>query len=96
MFRSAPTSQRVRRSAARSAHGHQPLDAHQRFFVAPYLDLERRFLDVFVGDTPTSEYSLPTALAGVDFGTQFTRYGELRLGPYGGVTQLKRNAGSAV
>ena len=84
------------RNTAWYSEFYQPLDARQRFFVAPYLDLERRFLDVFVGDTPTSEYSLPTALAGVDFGTQFTRYGEVRLGLFGGVTKPKLNSGSAL
>ena len=69
------------RNTAWYSEFYQPLDARQRFFVAPYLDLERRFLDVFVGDTPTSEYSLPTAIAGLDFGTQFTRYGEVRARP---------------
>jgi NTE family protein len=84
------------RNTAWYSEFYQPLDARQRFFVAPYLDLERRFLDVFVGDTPTSEYSLPTAIAGLDFGTQFTRYGEVRLGLFGGVTKPKLNSGSAL
>ena len=84
------------RNTAWYSEFYQPLDARQRFFVAPYLDLERRFLDVFVGDTPTSEYSLPTALAGLDLGTQFTRYGEVRLGLFGGVTKPKLNSGNAL
>jgi len=84
------------RNTAWYSEFYQPLDARQRFFVAPYLDLERRFLDVFVGDTPTSEYALPTALAGVDLGTQFTRYGEVRLGLFGGVTSPELNSGAAL
>lgn len=82
------------RNTALYSEYYQPLDAKQRFFVAPYLDLERRYLDVFVGKDPASEYSLPTAIAGADFGGQFSRYGELRLGVYGGVTRPSLNSGT--
>ena len=75
---------------------YQPLDAKQRLFVAPYVDLERRYLDVFVGKDPVSEYALPAAVAGVDFGGQFSRYGELRVGLYGGVTRATRNSGTVL
>jgi NTE family protein len=84
------------RNTAWYSEFYQPLDARQRFFVAPYVDLERRFLDVFQGDTPTAEYSLPTAIAGVDVGTQFTRWGEVRLGLYGGVSKPTLNSGAAL
>jgi len=72
---------------------YQPLDPRQRFFVAPYIDVERRYLDVFVGDNKLAEYSLPYALLGVDLGTQFTRYGELRAGLFYGVTRPNLNYG---
>ena len=75
---------------------YQPLDAKQRFFVAPYVDLERRYLDVFVGKDPVSEYALPAAVAGVDIGGQFSRYGELRVGLYGGVTRASLNSGTVL
>jgi NTE family protein len=75
---------------------YQPLDAKQRFFVAPYVDLERRYLDVFVGKDPVSEYALPAAVAGVDFGGQFSRYGELRVGLYGGVSRASLNSGTVL
>ena len=75
---------------------YQPLEPRQRYFVAPYADLSRRYLSIFEGDNEVAEYTLPYALAGVDLGTQFTRYGELRLGLYYGVTKPSLNFGQSV
>lgn len=66
---------------------YQPLDARQRYFVAPYVDMQRRFLSIFEGDNELAEYVVPYGLAGFDVGTQFTRYGELRLGVFYGITK---------
>jgi len=73
---------------------YQPLDPRQRFFVAPNLKLERRYLNVFVGDTSAAEYSFPSVVGGIDLGTQFTRYGEVRLGLFGGVTKPNLTSGT--
>jgi NTE family protein len=75
---------------------YQPLDPRQRFFVAPYADLSRRYLRVFQGDEELAEYIVPYALAGVDLGTQFTRVGEVRLGLYYGVTKPSLNFGQTL
>jgi NTE family protein len=72
---------------------YQPLEPTQRYFVAPYVDLSRRYLSIFVGDNELAEYKVPYALGGVDLGTQFTRVGELRLGVYYGVTRPSLNFG---
>jgi NTE family protein len=72
---------------------YQPLEPRQRYFVSPYVDISRRFLSVFVDDNELAEYTVPYALGGVDFGTQFTRYGELRLGLYYGVARPSLNFG---
>ncbi len=75
---------------------YQPLEPRQRYFVAPYVDLGRRYLSVFEDDNELAEYSAPYALTGVDLGTQFTRYGELRLGLYYGITRPSLNYGQSV
>ena len=75
---------------------YQPLEPRQRYFVAPYVDLSRRFLRVFEGDDELAEYQVPYALAGVDLGTQFTRIGEIRLGLYYGVSKPSLNFGQGV
>ncbi|HEX4883117.1 MAG TPA: patatin-like phospholipase family protein, partial [Casimicrobiaceae bacterium] len=72
---------------------YQPLDARQRFFVAPRVELESNYLGVWLGDTRISEYSLPTAIAGVDAGANLGHLGEVRLGLYGGITKPDLNNG---
>ncbi len=72
---------------------YQPLEPRQRYFVSPYVDASRRYLSVFVDDNELAEYIVPYVLGGVDLGTQFTRYGELRLGAFYGVTRPSLNFG---
>jgi len=59
---------------------YQPLNARQYFFVAPYAEAERRELSIFNNDQRLAIFDLKYARAGLDVGSQFTRYGELRLG----------------
>lgn len=59
---------------------YQPLDVRQRFFVAPRIDLERRRLNIFQDSSQIAAYDLRSVTLGVDVGTQFSKYGELRLG----------------
>jgi len=72
---------------------YQPLEPAQRYFAAPYVDVSRRFLSVFEGDDEVAEYSVPYAIAGADLGTQFTRFGELRLGLFYGVSDPSIKSG---
>jgi NTE family protein len=75
---------------------YRPLDARHRFFVAPEIELQRYYLDVFVGDESVAEYAFPTFLAAVDAGMNVGRYGELRVGLFGGVTRADLNDGVPV
>ena len=59
---------------------YQPLDVRQYFFVAPYGDVQRRTFDLFQGENRLATYDVRRALVGLDVGSQFTRYGELRVG----------------
>jgi NTE family protein len=59
---------------------YQPLDVRQYFFVAPYAEVERRQLAIFNNDERLAIFDLRYGRVGFDLGSQFTRYGELRLG----------------
>ena len=72
---------------------YQPLEPRHRYFVAPRVNVERRYLEFYDQQHPIAEYELPTAYAGVDFGAQSARFGEVRLGVFRGVTKLRLNSG---
>jgi NTE family protein len=59
---------------------YQPLQTGRFLFVAPYAELERRTIDVFQGEDRIARYDVKHSRIGCDIGSQFTRYGELRLG----------------
>lgn len=59
---------------------YQPLDTRQLFFVAPRIELERRPVNVFSGNSKIAEYDLRRTDFAFDVGSQFTKYGEARLG----------------
>jgi NTE family protein len=65
---------------------YQPLQVRQYFFVAPFAEAERRELPIFNNDQRLAIFDLRYERVGLDVGSQFTRYGELRLGVlYGNV-----------
>ena len=59
---------------------YQPLQTGHYLFVAPYVDAERRTIDIFQGEQRIARYDVRHRHIGFDIGSQFTRYGELRLG----------------
>ncbi len=59
---------------------YQPLDSTDRVFLAPYLDLDARPIDVYAASQPIDRYRLSTSRVGLDVGTPVADYGELRLG----------------
>ena len=63
---------------------YQPFNADSRYFVAPHAAIERRTADLYRDDDRVASYEMTSMLAGVDVGSQFSRYGELRLGIVGG------------
>ncbi len=72
---------------------YQPLDAQQRFFVAPRVEFERNTVDLFDGNQRIASYNLRYARAAIDLGAQFTRSGELRVGLLGGTLDPTLNTG---
>jgi len=63
---------------------YQPFSADSRFFVAPHAAIERSTADLYRDDDRVASYEKTSMLAGVDLGSHFNRYGELRLGVVGG------------
>lgn len=59
---------------------YQPLSAGNPLFVAPHLAITQRSADLYDDDRRIGTYDMFSTLAGVDVGSQFNRYGELRLG----------------
>ncbi len=72
---------------------YQPLSAQGTFFVAPHAAIERRTADLYQDDDRVASYEMTSTLAGVDLGTQFERYGELRLGMLGGKLKPRLDTG---
>lgn len=59
---------------------YQPLSAGNPLFVAPHLAITQGSADLYDDDRRIGTYDMFSTLAGVDVGSQFNRYGELRLG----------------
>ena len=64
---------------------YQPLDEKNYLFVAPHAKYEQRSTDLYAGNNRIASYDVTSSLVGVDLGSQFNRYGELRFGVVGGV-----------
>ncbi|WP_296494843.1 BamA/TamA family outer membrane protein, partial [Rhodoferax sp.] len=59
---------------------YQPLNTTGSYFVAPYVSLVSSSFDLYQGSNNIATYSTGSSLIGLDVGTNFRRYGELRLG----------------
>jgi len=60
---------------------YQPLTRYGYFFIAPYLFDGENLRGVFSGDDRIADYRVQEARGGLDLGTNFAQWGELRLGP---------------
>src|SRR5262245_11541648 len=60
---------------------YQPLTRYGYFFVAPYAQAGQSYRGVYSGDNRVAEYVVRENRAGLDAGTNFGQWGELRLGP---------------
>ena len=72
---------------------YQPLDPHQRFFVAPRVELGQRTIDLFSGKQRVARYDLADAFVALDVGGAFTRYGEARIGLLYGAESVDLDTG---
>lgn len=75
---------------------YQPLSAGSPFFVAPHVALERSTADLYQDDDRVASYQVTSGLAGFDVGSEFNRYGELRLGLVGGVLEPELDTGPQI
>lgn len=72
---------------------YQPLSATGPLFVAPHMTIERRTADLYQQDERIARYETVEKSAGVDIGSQFNRYGELRMGLLGGILEPSLDTG---
>jgi NTE family protein len=79
-----------------STEVYQPLSARQYLFVAPKLRFSIDQFDLFAGDLRFAEYSDQTFYGGVDFGVNFTQYGEARVGALVGTRKFDLTSGGVI
>jgi NTE family protein len=72
---------------------YQPLDVRRYFFVAPYAGIERQLFSLYQNDDRIARYDVSYGRVGFDLGSQFTRYGELRLGLFYGKLNPRLDTG---
>ncbi|MBK5149201.1 patatin-like phospholipase family protein [Burkholderia sp. R-69608] len=60
----------------------QPLSSTFGYYVAPYLEFQRRYANLYddSGNVKVTQYSLQTERAGLDFGVPLARFGDFRIG----------------
>ncbi|WP_369804684.1 patatin-like phospholipase family protein [Cupriavidus sp. YR651] len=74
---------------------YQPLDTHQYFFIAPRVELQRRPVNIFNGNTRFAQYDLRRIDVALDVGSQVTKYGEARVGVLFGHQNASLSTGPA-
>ncbi|WP_245001788.1 patatin-like phospholipase family protein [Cupriavidus pinatubonensis] len=85
----------VGQTSALHSEFYQPLNTRQYFFVAPRIDLERRPVNIFQGNTRIAQYDVRSYSVSLDFGSQFTKYGEARIGVQVGSLDASLSTGPA-
>ncbi|MCC6609796.1 MAG: patatin-like phospholipase family protein [Burkholderiales bacterium] len=83
----------VGRTNRLAAEFYQPVFANRYLFVAPRFEIQRSPIDLFVGDQRVARYDVRYGRAGLDVGTQLTRYGELRAGILAGTLNAELDTG---
>src|SRR5581483_11274470 len=83
----------VGRTTRLSTELYQPLATNREFFVVPRAEFERRIVDVFDGARRVARYSLSSANATLEAGTDIRRFGEARVGLLAGSTRVGLDIG---
>jgi len=86
----------IGKTSALRSEFYQPLDPEQGFFVAPFLNLENRQTDLYLGDQRVATYETAIGHFGFDLGSPFGRYGEMRLGALTGYARPRLDTGSPI
>ncbi|HUJ19242.1 MAG TPA: patatin-like phospholipase family protein [Nitrospirota bacterium] len=74
---------------------YQPLSVNRYLFVAPTVEYDQYYLQIFHGGIPLAKYNIRSTTAGLDLGSQITKYGELRVGLVYGPRTFTLNTGPA-
>jgi NTE family protein len=75
---------------------YQPFNRERTLFVAPYVDWGKIPLSVFEGSRRVARYDIARGRVGVDLGTTFGRFAELRLGLLTGQAESTVDTGSSL
>ncbi|UXY13996.1 patatin-like phospholipase family protein [Chitiniphilus purpureus] len=78
-----------------AAEFYQPLQVEGYAFVAPHAGIDSSPLAFWENETLAAEYSYHRSQVGLDLGSSWTRYGEVRLGPVVHHYRLERQVGPA-
>jgi NTE family protein len=72
---------------------YQPLFVNRALFLAPRAEIGRNTVDIYQGLDRVARIDERRRLLGLDIGSEFTRFGELRLGAYSGSLDLSQQTG---
>jgi len=72
---------------------YQPLSVNRYLFVAPMVEYDQNYLQIFQGGTVLAKFNNRSTTAGLDLGSQVTKYGELRVGLVRGPRTFTLNTG---
>jgi NTE family protein len=87
------TDLQLGRTTAITSEFYQPLTVGGHLFVAPRVEAGQQPVDLFAGNRRLVRYLFRHARVGFDVGSQFTQYGELRVGLVRGVVDAKLTTG---
>jgi len=87
------TDTQVGRTSRIATEFYQPLETHSYLFVAPRLEMERRTVDLFDGSDRIARYKVRTSDVAFDVGSDFTKYGEARVGILAGSLHAELDTG---
>jgi len=87
------TDAQVGNTSALMSEFYQPLRPEGDFFVAPNVELQRSVYNLYQNNQRVAMYQITSSTAGVDLGTVFGHYGELRLGMMRGALSPELNTG---
>jgi len=76
-----------------STEFYQPLDVGQRLYLLPRFEIGQRYFDVFSTDTRVARLAVRTTKAAIDLGSQWTKFGEVRVGLERGITDFRLDTG---
>jgi len=74
---------------------YQPLFVNRALFLAPRLEAQRRTQDLYSNGENIARFDVRSSLAALELGSEFGRFGELRLGLAAGSTNTARRIGPA-